>query len=155
MNNDKPLITPMVSSLKLGADEGNDFDNPTLYVNTVGALRYLIITRHNIVFVVNKVSQYMCQPKETHQGVVKRILGYLHATINHGFEFQQIIGFVDFDQASCLDTRRYTSGLYTFLGTNHVFGLLENKSLCPSQVPNLNISVFQVLQLRLYCSNLL
>lgn len=60
MNNDKPLITPMVSSLKLGADEGNDFDNPTLYVNTVGALRYLIITRPNIVFVVNKVSQYMC-----------------------------------------------------------------------------------------------
>lgn len=64
MTNAKLTITPMVSSLKLGANEGNGFVNRALYRGIMSALQYVTTIRHDIAFMVNKVSRYISQPKE-------------------------------------------------------------------------------------------
>nr|KYP61698.1 hypothetical protein KK1_016206 [Cajanus cajan] len=55
------------------AKEGTLFDDPTLYRSVVGALQYATITRPEIAFDVNKVSQFMCSPMEEHWKAFKRI----------------------------------------------------------------------------------
>jgi hypothetical protein len=56
MFNAKPIGTPMASSTQLSAYEGELFSYPTLFRSTLGALRYLCITRLDISFSVNKLS---------------------------------------------------------------------------------------------------
>jgi hypothetical protein len=50
----KPITSLMSASAPLNKFEGSSLSDPTLYHNTVGALQYLAITRHDIVFAVNK-----------------------------------------------------------------------------------------------------
>lgn len=92
----------MISDSMLRAKTCSDFSNHELYKSIVGALQYVTLTRPNSSFSMNKVYQYMSQPKDAHWVVVKIILRYLSGTIQHGLEFQpstylQINGFVDFD----------------------------------------------------------
>jgi hypothetical protein len=84
----KPATSPMASSTHLSAFEGDLFNDPTLYRSTVGALHYLCITRPNISFSVNKLSQFMQKPTDLHWQSVKRLLRYLKHTIQHGLQFQ-------------------------------------------------------------------
>ena len=62
----KPMSTPMASSTNLLAYEREPFSNHTLFRNTVGALQYLSITRPDIAFSVNKLSQFMHKPTQPH-----------------------------------------------------------------------------------------
>jgi hypothetical protein len=62
----KPVSTPMFSSTKLSKFEGLTITDPTLYRSTVGSLQYLSLTRPDIAFAVNKVSQFMQDPREPH-----------------------------------------------------------------------------------------
>jgi hypothetical protein len=119
----KPVSSPMASSTQLSAFEGDVFDNPTLYRSTVGALQYLCITRPDISFCVNKLSQFMHKPTDLHWQSVKRLLRYLKHTIQHGLHFQKssinsIQAFSDADWAGSRDDRRSTGGYCIFLGDN-------------------------------------
>jgi hypothetical protein len=80
----KPVSTPMASSTNLSAYEGEPFRDHTLFRSTVGALQYLSITRPDIAFAVNKLSQFMHKPTQTHWQSVKRLLRYLKSTIQFG-----------------------------------------------------------------------
>ena len=62
----KPVTSPMASSTVLSVYEGEPFSDQTLFQSTIGALQYLSITRLNISFVVNKLSQFMHKPTLTH-----------------------------------------------------------------------------------------
>ena len=62
----KPITTPMASTTSLSAFEGEPFTDHTLYRSTVGALQYLALTRHDIAFTVNKLSQFMQKPLLPH-----------------------------------------------------------------------------------------
>jgi hypothetical protein len=62
----KPVSTPMASSTNLSAYEGEPFLDHTLFHNTIGALQYLSITRPDIAFAVNKLSQFMHKPTQPH-----------------------------------------------------------------------------------------
>ena len=67
----KPLIFPMASSTNLFAFEGDPLSDATLYRSTVGALQYLSLTRPDINFTVNKLSQFMHCLTAIHWQVVK------------------------------------------------------------------------------------
>ncbi|XP_016732169.1 uncharacterized mitochondrial protein AtMg00810-like [Gossypium hirsutum] len=59
--------TPMVGNPKLAAsNDSQPFANSHLYRSTVGMLQYLCITRPDLSFCVNKLSQYMNSPSDTH-----------------------------------------------------------------------------------------
>uniref|UniRef100_A0A2N9G7E6 Reverse transcriptase Ty1/copia-type domain-containing protein n=1 Tax=Fagus sylvatica TaxID=28930 RepID=A0A2N9G7E6_FAGSY len=62
----KPITTPMASSITLSIHDGEPFPDLTLFRSTIGALQYLSITRPDIAFVVNKLSQFMHKPTLTH-----------------------------------------------------------------------------------------
>ena len=109
MSGAKGCPTPMVSSCKLSKTIGEPLSDQKMYRSTVGALQYVTITRPNINYVVNKVSQYMAAPLDTHWRAVKRILRYLSGTIDYGIHIQasdgRVVAFSDSDWASDYDDR--------------------------------------------------
>ncbi|KAE8735348.1 hypothetical protein F3Y22_tig00000340pilonHSYRG00251 [Hibiscus syriacus] len=83
----KSLPTPMVSNIKLSAKEGTPLEDAAQYRSIVGALQYIVITRPDVVFAVNRVCQFMQAPLDVHFLAVKRILRYLQGTIDFGLRF--------------------------------------------------------------------
>ncbi|KAJ1704569.1 hypothetical protein LUZ63_004348 [Rhynchospora breviuscula] len=122
MQNAKPCQTPMEAGLQLSKFSGSLMDNPQLYRSIVGALQYATITRPDIQFAVNKASQFMCQPTETHWQLVKRILRYLKGTLSHGMLIRPssltVNAYCDADWAGCPDDRRSTTGFAVYMGEN-------------------------------------
>jgi hypothetical protein len=119
----KLVSTPMTSSTNLSAYEGEPFSDHTLFCSTVGALQYLSITRPDIAFVVNKLSQFMHKPTQPHWQFVKRLLRYLKSTIQFGlhiyrFSCSTLQAYSDADWVGNKDDRRFTSSFCVFLGKN-------------------------------------
>ena len=115
--------TPMCSNAKLCKGDGELFEHPSLYRSTVGSLQYLTMTRPDISFAVNKLSQYLQAPTVTHWAACKRLLRYLVGTPTQGLRFTKtptlsLTAFADADYASNLDDRRSTTGVCVFLGPN-------------------------------------
>ncbi|GJV04766.1 putative RNA-directed DNA polymerase [Tanacetum coccineum] len=84
LSNCNPVSSPMVTSSSLSLDDSTVFSNPVKYRQVVGSLQYGILSRPDIAFAVNKVCQYMHAPTKNHWFAVKRILCYLHGTVEHG-----------------------------------------------------------------------
>lgn len=117
----KPVSTPLAPGVSF-TSAGTEFSDPTLYRSLVGALQYLTITRPDISYSVNTVSQFQQRPTTDHFQAVKRILRYVKGTLDYGLTFSaglpSILGYSDADWARCLDTRRSTYGYAIFLGPN-------------------------------------
>jgi Reverse transcriptase (RNA-dependent DNA polymerase) len=69
-----PFPTPMASSNSLSLHDDDPYSDPKRYRSVVGALQYATITRPDISFAVNKISQFKHAPTTTHWTAVKRIL---------------------------------------------------------------------------------
>ncbi|XP_019057763.1 PREDICTED: uncharacterized protein LOC109116565 [Tarenaya hassleriana] len=117
----KPLATPMDIREKLYADSGTILDDATHYRQLVGRLIYLSVTRPDISFAVQKLSQYMARPFSSHLQAAHRVLRYLKGAPSQGLLFPgnsplRLSGYTDADWASCPDSRRSVSGYCIFLG---------------------------------------
>nr|XP_043625647.1 uncharacterized mitochondrial protein AtMg00810-like [Erigeron canadensis] len=120
----KAASTPLSTNVSF-VSAGTLYSDPTHYRLIVGALQYLTITRPNISYAINQVSQFLHAPIVAHFQEVKRILRYLKGTLSFGLHFSRpstssLVGFSDADWARCLDTRRSTYGYSIFLGGNLV-----------------------------------
>lgn len=129
MLNVKPLHLPMDTHLKLTPDKGDPLPDPTIYQRLLGKLIYLTITRHDISFTVQLLSQYMHQPTTVHFQAGKRLLRYLSGTLSQGIFLAsksgaQLTAYCDSDWASCPVTRRSTRLLYLSWAISR---FLENK----------------------------
>ena len=87
MEHANPLPTPMTPGDKLSAQGDEIIDEVTLYRSLVGALQYATITRPELSYVVNKVSQYMLAPLLSHFKALKKILRYIRGTLDYGLSF--------------------------------------------------------------------
>lgn len=119
----KPVSTPLAPGVTF-TTKGTPFSDPTLYRSLVGALQYLTITRPDLSYSVNTVSQFQQCPTIEHFQAVKRILRYVKGTLGFGLSFTpgpaSLIGYSDADWARCIDTRRSMYGYAIFLGPNLV-----------------------------------
>ncbi|KAA3476907.1 Retrovirus-related Pol polyprotein from transposon TNT 1-94 [Gossypium australe] len=101
---------------------GSPLGDGTFYRQIVGSFQYLCLTRPDIAFAINKVSQYMHQPYDGHWTAVKQILRYIRGTVTHGLVFQlssvSLTGFSDSDWASSLEDGQSTLGFCLYLGDN-------------------------------------
>ncbi|RVW39690.1 Retrovirus-related Pol polyprotein from transposon RE2 [Vitis vinifera] len=80
----KGLPTPMTSGLKISSQDGVSVENAQLYRSTVGVLQYVMVTRPELAYSVNKVCQFMQRATDEHWKAVKRILrsaGMRNATL--------------------------------------------------------------------------
>ncbi|GJY76722.1 retrovirus-related pol polyprotein from transposon TNT 1-94 [Tanacetum coccineum] len=142
LSNCNPVSSPMVTSSSLSLDDSTAFFNPVKYRQVVGSLQYVTLSRSDIAFVVNKVCQYMHDPTENHWSAVKRILRYLHGTVEHGMLIRRSSGstlqaFTDVlwkgnpdtsleafsyaDWARDSDDRRSMGGFAIYLGSNLIY----------------------------------
>ncbi|XP_013615380.1 PREDICTED: uncharacterized mitochondrial protein AtMg00810-like [Brassica oleracea var. oleracea] len=83
-------------------EEKQLFEDPKLYRKMVGKLIYLTITRPDICFAVNQMSQHMQAPKVHHWKMVDRILRYLSGTPGQGVWMgcngsTEVVGYCDAD----------------------------------------------------------
>ncbi|XP_068466265.1 uncharacterized mitochondrial protein AtMg00810-like [Phaseolus vulgaris] len=125
MLSSKPQPTPMISSMRLTRDGTTTVDDSSLYRSVVGSLQYILITRPELSYSVNKVCQYLHNPQLHHWKAVKRILRYLVGTQSHGLLLQPsphltIVAFADAGWGSDPDDRKSISGYTVFFGSNPV-----------------------------------
>ena len=103
--------------------DGSSPTDPTPYRRLVGGLQYLSLTRPDISFTVNKLSQFMYSPSETHWQALKRLLRYLKGTLSFGLHLcrrpsHRLYAFSDADWAGDRDDRKSTTGYVVYLGGN-------------------------------------
>ena len=84
LHDSSPVDTPVEVNLKLSKDDGDLLPNPHTYRRLVGSLVYLTITRPDISYAVNLVSQFMTSPRHLHLPAVKHIIHYLLGTVTRG-----------------------------------------------------------------------
>ena len=57
---------------------------PTHFRTIIRCLRYLTLTRPDLVFSMSYLSHFMSKPSSDHMAAVKRILRYVKGTIRYG-----------------------------------------------------------------------
>ncbi|KAJ0435743.1 putative RNA-directed DNA polymerase [Helianthus annuus] len=122
----KPVNTPIEQShiiankLSLNQSVVKDVTN---FQKLIGKLIYLSITRPDISYAVQFLSQFMHSPQECHLQIALRLLKYLKMSPGKGILFRRendlvLKGFVDSDWAKCLATRKSVTGYGIFLGSS-------------------------------------
>lgn len=115
----------MDSHLKLTQEKGDVLSNPAHYQRLVGKLIYLTITRPDVSFTVQLLSQFMQQPTTIHIQAGKRLLRYLCGSPHQGIllassSTAQLTAFRDSDWAGCPVTRKLTTSYCVFLWSSPI-----------------------------------
>jgi hypothetical protein len=85
----KEVSTPLSTTVALQLIDGTSSVDSTEFRRVIGGLQYLSLTRPDISFAVNKLSQFMHKPSTTHWTAAKRLLRYLKHTIYHGIHIRK------------------------------------------------------------------
>ena len=121
----KPSKFPMDSNLRLSKHEGLLLDDPTPYRRLVGRLLYLTITRPDLVYSIQVLSQFMSQPRQPHLDAANKVLHHIKSAPSLGLFFPassdfKLKAFRDADWAACPDTRKSVTDFCLFLGDSLV-----------------------------------
>ncbi|XP_058084110.1 uncharacterized mitochondrial protein AtMg00240-like [Magnolia sinica] len=124
----------MEQHLKLNDTDGTLLVDPVSYRRLVGLLIYLTISRPDITYTVNILSQFMHAPREPRQQATFWLLRHLKTTPGYGLFFSSACGFqlsayYDSDWASCPMTRRSTTGFVVKLGDSPISWRIEKQSI--------------------------
>jgi len=119
----KPCSTPMDNSLRLHQDNSELLTNVLSYRRLVGHLLYLTTTRPDISFATQQLSQFMSKPTRSHLAAAMRVLKYLKGCPGQGLLFPrdsqiQLTGFSDADWGTCIDSRRFITSYFFFIGSS-------------------------------------
>ncbi|KAF5445245.1 hypothetical protein F2P56_034311, partial [Juglans regia] len=122
----KPVAFPMESTLKLSAnDSSTPLSDPALYRRLVGRLLYLTITRPDLSYSVQALSQFMANPSAKHLQAAERVLRYIKATPGQGIFLStdsslHLKAYSDSDWGGCIDTRKSITGFTVFIGDSPI-----------------------------------
>ena len=126
----KPVATPLVTDGNLTLHSGTALTNCTKYRTLVGNLQYLCLTRPDISYAINKLSQFMHCPTFEHWNAAKRLLRYLCGTLTHGLFLHKantlsLHAFSDADWVDNKDDYTFTSAYIIYLGRHPISCLFK------------------------------
>ncbi|XP_015072816.1 uncharacterized protein LOC107017049 [Solanum pennellii] len=103
------------------AHEDVALSDPAGYQKLVGKLLYLTMTRPDISYAVQNLSQFMHKPKKSHMEGALRVIRYLKNAPGLGIMLtskicKQLSVYCDADWATCPMTRRSVSGFVVKIG---------------------------------------
>lgn len=121
----KPVATPLPTHPKLTLNSGQPLTDPHEYRQLVGSLQYLALTRPDISYAVNRLSQFMHKPTSDHWQALKRVLRYLSGTLTHGIFLRRdnstnLHAFSDADWAGDSDDYVSTNAYIVYIGSHPV-----------------------------------
>jgi predicted KAP-like P-loop ATPase len=101
----KPMSTPLEAKTK-NISNTSLLEDPSFFHELIGVLQYLTLTRSDLSYNVNFVSQYMHSLTVTHLKMVRCILQYVKGTINIDFHFTfnttlDLYAFSDAERTCC------------------------------------------------------
>ncbi|XP_019176196.1 PREDICTED: uncharacterized protein LOC109171600 [Ipomoea nil] len=110
-----------VPSHKLSKDEGDFLDDNVQHRRLVGKLLYLAITRPDISFATQQLSQFLDKPTHLHLQAAHGVLRYIKSAPGQGLFFPassnlSLKAFSDADWGACIDSRKSVTGFCIFLG---------------------------------------
>ncbi|CAL1400086.1 unnamed protein product [Linum trigynum] len=121
----RPSPTPIEQSHHLGHDPSAPAADPASFRRHVGRLLYLIVTRPDITYAVNILSQAVQSPTQAHVDAAARVLRYLKSCPGRGLFLSAsrdltLTAYCDADWAGCPLTRRSTTGFFITLGSSPI-----------------------------------
>lgn len=79
---------PLSIGLKLSRDSGDVLEEPNIYRRLIGRMLYLGLTRPDISYVVQYLSQFMHSPRVPHLRADLHFVKYLKGTTNYGLYYK-------------------------------------------------------------------
>ncbi|XP_015086892.1 uncharacterized protein LOC107029986 [Solanum pennellii] len=121
----------MEPHLKLLKAEGNSLKDVKEFQQLVGSLIYLTITRSEISYSVEIVSQFMQCPRSSLLDVARRILRYVKGSLNYDLMHRRpekfmLNGFTDADWVGDTNDRHSTSGYCFATCLAMILGAIRN-----------------------------
>lgn len=132
LSSSRPVIAPIEINHKLTtakfdlqfpSENGNDklLDDTGVYKKLVGRLLYLTMTRPDIAFAVQLLSQFMHSPKTSHIKASIRVVRYVKQSPGLGILMSsnatdQLTAYCDADWAACPNNRRSITGYMVTYG---------------------------------------
>lgn len=115
----------MDPNINLIDDTSAPLEDISQYRRLIGRLMYLTISRPDIAFAVNKMSQFMTAPRTNHLHAILHILQYINTAPGQGLLFSSIpsmavSAYADADWGSYTVTRKSTNGFCIFIGSSLV-----------------------------------
>ncbi|XP_066370990.1 secreted RxLR effector protein 161-like [Miscanthus floridulus] len=113
----------MEAWLKLSKLSTTPAIDPTSYRSIVGSLRYMVNSRPDVAYSVGYISRFMEKPTTEHFAAMKRVLRYVAGSLHFGCHYKrkeeaQLTGYSDSDLAGDINTRKSTTNVLFFLGSN-------------------------------------
>ncbi|XP_057986074.1 uncharacterized mitochondrial protein AtMg00810-like [Hevea brasiliensis] len=119
LSNAKAVTSPLPIALHLSPDTGDLLPNPNQYRRLVGRLLYVNLTRPDISYAVQHLSQFMSAPRMPHWIAALHVVKYLKSCPSKGLFFPvsndiQLSAFCDTDWASSTFSRKSLTGYCVF-----------------------------------------
>lgn len=109
-----------------GVEESDvELEDIRRYQSLIGRLLYLAITRPDISFAVQMLSQFMNAPKQSHYHAALRVVRYIKNCPGQGLlmsskQSGKVVAICDADWASCPVTRKSVTGYCIKLGDSMI-----------------------------------
>ncbi|XP_048503120.1 uncharacterized mitochondrial protein AtMg00810-like [Beta vulgaris subsp. vulgaris] len=129
----KTAKIPLPLNLKLLAEDGDFYHDPSQYRCLVGKLNFLTHTRPDLSFAVQTLSQFLHAPKTHHFQALHHLLRYVASTADQGIMLQAstqltLQGYSDSDWAACPNTRKSVTGYVMLLGNSPIYWKSKKQS---------------------------
>ncbi|KAL3628046.1 hypothetical protein CASFOL_028148 [Castilleja foliolosa] len=143
----KPVSLTMDQKIRLNIEDGEIISDPFQYRSLIVKLIYLTHTRPDILFAVNRLSQFVSKPRTSDLQATHYLLRFLKASPGQiiffsAHSYLSLKGFSDADWGSCADTRRSTKGvgIISIIISAHILELNVYGYLTDSPIKVINLS---------------